>query len=105
MDKLDDTTYLNMRRFHERNITGEKKKMDYDGKGFTTFQKSQGTDRLLRPRGGAGIFRKVCCIKTFPLKIITNENCTPSWQYMAIKKKPPPLQPRLEQVSSSILGH
>lgn len=26
MDKLDDTTYLNMRRFRERNVAGEQKK-------------------------------------------------------------------------------
>ena len=25
-----------------------------------------GTDRLLRPRGGAGVFRKVWCYKTLP---------------------------------------
>ena len=96
MDKLDDTTYLNMRRFRERNIAGEQKKKDYDGKGFTTVQKSQGTDRLLRRRG-AGVFRKVWCIKTPPPQIITHENCTPSWQYMAIKKKtlPPPTPSRI----------
>ena len=83
MDKLDDTTYLNMRRFHERNIAGEKK-MDYDGKGFTTVQKSKGTDRLLRPRGGLGFSEKFGVSKLSPQKIITHESCTPSWQYIAI---------------------
>lgn len=57
MDKLDDTIYLNMSRFHERNIAGKKKK-DYDGKGFTTVQKSQGTDRLLRLKGRRGFSEK-----------------------------------------------
>ena len=39
-----------------------------------------GTDRLLRPRGGAGVFRKVWCYKTLPpppKKKITYGNCTP----------------------------
>ena len=77
MDKLDDTTYLNMRKFHERNIAGEKKK-DFDGKGFTTVQKSQGTDRLLRPGGERGFSEKCGVSKLSPTKIITNESCTPS---------------------------
>ena len=68
MDKLDDTTYLKMRRFHERNIAGEKKKMDYDGKGFTTVQKSQGTDLLLRPGGGRGFSEKCGVSKLSPPK-------------------------------------
>ena len=56
MDKLDDTTYLNMRKFHERNTAGEKK-MDYDGKGFTTVQKS--------PEGDGG-FQKSVVYQNFP---------------------------------------
>ena len=39
-----------------------------------------GTDRLLRPKGGAGVFRKVWCYKTLPpppQKKITYGNCTP----------------------------
>ena len=52
--------------------------MDYDGKGFTTVQKSQGTDRLLRPGGERGFSEKCGVSKLSPAKIITNESCTPS---------------------------
>ena len=46
--------------------------MDYDGKGFTTVQKS--------PEGDGG-FQKSVVYQNFPPhpKIITNESCTPSW--------------------------
>ena len=40
--------------------------MDYDGKGFTTVQKSQGTDRLLRPGGGRGFSEKCGVSKLSP---------------------------------------
>ena len=49
-----------------REIPQAKKKMDYDGKGFTTVQKSQGTDRLLRPRGGRGFSEKCGVSKLSP---------------------------------------
>ena len=49
-----------------REIPQAKKKKDYDGKGFTTVQKSQGTDRLLRPRGGRGFSEKCGVSKLFP---------------------------------------
>ena len=71
--------------------------MNCDGKGFTTVQKSQGTDRLLRPRRGRG-FSEKCGVSKLspPKKIITNESCTPSWQYIAILKihPPPPIPSR-----------
>ena len=36
-----------------------------------------GTVRLLRPSGGAEVFRKVWCIRTLPFsKVITYKNCT-----------------------------
>ena len=57
MDKLDDTTYLNMRKFHERNTAGEKKKWTMMGRVLPPFKKAQ---------RGTGVFRKVWCIKTSP---------------------------------------
>ena len=49
-----------------REIPQAKKKMEYDGKGFTTVQKSQGTDRLLRPRRGRGFSEKCGVSKLSP---------------------------------------
>ena len=40
IDKLDDTTYLTIRGFRERNILG--KKMDYDGRVLPTVRKVKG---------------------------------------------------------------
>ena len=51
-----------------REIPQAKKKKDYDGKGFTTVQKSQGTDRLLRPGGGRGFSESVVYQKFPPQK-------------------------------------
>ena len=87
MDKLDDTTYLNMRKFHERNTAGEKKKWTMMGRVLPPFKKAKGPIVYYVPEGDGG-FQKSVVYQNFspPKKIITNESCTPSWQYIAILK-------------------
>ena len=105
MDKLDDTTYLNMRRFHERNIAGEQKKRIMMGRVSPPFKKAKGPIVYYVPEGRE--FSEKCGVSKLPPppKIITLNIVPPLGNIWQLKKKPSRLQPRLEQVSSSILGH
>ena len=69
MDKLNDTiaTYLNMRRFHERNIAGEKKQ-DYDGRVLPPFKKAKGPIVYYVPEGGGGFQKSVVYQNFLPKK-------------------------------------
>ena len=65
MDKLDDTTYLNMRKFHERNIAGEKKKRTMMGRVLPPFKKAKGPIVYYVPEGHGG-FQKSVVYQKFP---------------------------------------